>query len=142
MVHKLPEAGFRLANYINNEWSVIPDDGTPFEDVLVPVYWTNVARKLKPGDIIKVHAPDGTYFAELYVRTSSRLEASVVVLRKMDFDAADEAPPISDDLMVKFRNHRAGWGIIRASDKSVMRDGFQTREAADMWLRDRRKAAA
>jgi hypothetical protein len=141
MVRKLPEAGFRLATYINNRWSVVPDDGTPFEDTLVPVYWTNVARKLKPGDIIEVHAPDASYFAELYVRTSSRLEASVVVLRKVEFtEVADEADA-EDDMFVKFRNHKAGWGIIRRSDKSVMRDGFVTREMAEEWLRDKRRAA-
>jgi hypothetical protein len=141
MVRKLPEAGFRLATYINNRWSVVPDDGTPFEDTLVPVFWTNVARKLKPGDIIEVHAPDATYFAELYVRTSSRLEASVVVLRKVEFtEVADEADA-SDDMFVKHRNYRAGWGIIRRSDKAVVRDGFTTREQAEEWLRDKRRAA-
>lgn len=142
MVRKLPEAGFRLASFVNNEWSVTPDDGTPFDDMLVPVYWTNVARKFKPGDKIRVHAPDGTYYAELYVRSADRLAASVVVLNKMDFGGADVQEAPSDDLAVKFRNHRAGWGVIRLSDKEVVKDGFTTRELADEWLRDRRKRAA
>lgn len=142
MVRKLPEAGFRLANYVNNDWSVVPDDGTPFDDLLVPVYWTNVARKLKPGDIIKVHAPDATYYAELYVRSAERLAASVVVLNKMDFTVTDAAQSQSDDMFVKHRNHRAGWGVIRASDKSVMKDGFPTREMAEEWLRDYRRDRA
>lgn len=138
MVHKLPEAGFRLANYINNVWSIVPDDGTPFDDLLVPVYWTNVARKFKPGDTIKVHAPDASYYAELYVRSADRLAASVVVLSKMDFDSATEAAAPVDNLIVKFRNHRAGWGVIRISDKTVQKDGFQTRELAEEWLKDYR----
>lgn len=142
MVRKLPEAGFRLANYVNNDWSVVPDDGTPFDDLLVPVYWTNVARKLKPGDKIRVHAPDASYYAELLVRSAERLAASVVVLVKMDFTGADEAPIADDDMFVKFRNHKAMWGVLRHADKAVVRDGFATREMAEEWLRDRRRDRA
>jgi hypothetical protein len=142
MVRKLPEGSFRLANYVNNEWSIVPDDGTAFDDVLVPVYWTNVARKLKPGDLIKVHAPDGSYYAELYVRSAERLAASVVVLNKMDFGSADAAEVGGDDLTVKWRNHKALWGVVRGSDKAVVKDNFPTRETAEEWLRDRRRGMA
>ena len=141
MARKLPESAFRLASFVTNRWNVVPDDGTLLEDVLERVYWTNVAQKLRPGDILEVHAPDGSYYAELYVRSASRLEASVTPLVVHKF--GDEGQEAGDDgLMVKFRNHVAKWGVIRRVDKFVVRDGFQTQEMANEWLADRRKSKA
>jgi hypothetical protein len=48
---------------------VVPEDGTTkIEDLLNEAYWSMVAYKFKPCDIVEVHAEDGSYFAELYVR--------------------------------------------------------------------------
>lgn len=138
---KLSEQNFKLANYTNNRWSVVPGDGVPFDALLAPEYWAHVARKLQPGDTIEVHAVDGTYFAELYVRSASRLEARVAVLHKTVFDTQASEASSDDGLIVRFRNHVAKWAVIRTTDNEIMKSGFTTREVAEEWLRDRRKAA-
>lgn len=139
---RLSESQFNLQSFKTNRWAVIPTDGTQFDKLLERSYWTNVARKLRPCDIIEVHAADGSYFAELYVRSASSLEATVVVLRHQDLAAVEAPASDGPEYFVKYRNPAARFGVLRVSDRSVLKDGFQTAELAEGWLRDYRRSMA
>lgn len=141
MTHKILPAQFKLAAFATRRWSVTTNDGETLEDTLAPSYWTHVAGKLTPNDIIEVHAVDGSYYAELYVRSVSRLEASVAVLAKYEFNQTD-APAFDADYEVKWRGPARRWGVIRVKDKAVVRDGFQTQDLAAMFLMDYRRSVA
>lgn len=133
------ESRFIPADQIRNVWSVVPEEGTPISAMLDPAYWTHVARRLRPSDLIEVRAEDGSFFAVLYVHYVERLSAKVSVLSQTIFDA--EATPTDDanfDVMWKGPHHRHA--IVRKSDKRTIQHGFESREAAMHWLADNMKA--
>lgn len=137
---KLPIANFKQSVQATRRWSVSTVDGAPFDDLLRPGYWTHVAAKLTPGDIIEVHAVDGSYYAELYVRSTSKLEALVAVLAKYEFTTAESI--VAPGYATKWRGPARRWGVVRIDDGSVVRDGFQTEDLAAGFLLDYRRSMA
>lgn len=126
----LAESNFRLAQYVTNRWSVTLDDATPYDRLFEADYWAHVGRKMQIGDIVEVHAENGTWFAELYVVGAHRLAAKVVEMRKIDLAAAPEVSTVASPLSVKWRGPNGKWSVMRGND--VMQSGFQTAEEAEM----------
>lgn len=126
----LGEQRFLQAAYATNRWSVTPPNGTSFARVLEPTFWGNVGHKLRPGDIIEVHAEDGSYFAELYVRAAHRLAANVAVIRHVDLVGETGAAALNEGspFTVSFRGPHAKWCVMRG--KEVVQQGFQTQAEA------------
>ena len=50
-----------------NTHEVVPDAGTPKDNLLRPEFWGNVSQKFKPGDTIIAYPRDGAWYAELLV---------------------------------------------------------------------------
>lgn len=113
--------------------AITPTAGTPFDALLQPSYWANVAERLRPFDRIEVLAEDGSYFAILLVRAASRLSAKVAVLEKYDLDAVDDTSAESA-FFVAWRGPHQKHAVIRAADKLAVQTGFDTKEAAMTWL--------
>ena len=139
---------FKSAEFRRNIWDVIPEASTPFEDVLKPEFWAHVAANLRPWDRIEVRAEDGSYYAELLVQDCGRLWAKVAVLSKVTLskDAA-QVPDIVADVTysVQWRGPHSKHAVMRergSGEKEVMRDQFETREAAEAWKADHMKALA
>lgn len=129
---KLPEARFATAEVIRTHYVIVPEAGTSLEDLLDPIYWSHVARRLRPLDILEVHAEDGSYFAELLVRNTNQLNsAKVEVLRSKEFGVAEDE---EDEFSVKWKGGHAKYAVIRRRDKAVMQDGFANKEDAATWL--------
>ena len=78
-----------LAEHRRNIFDVVPEHGTPFEELLKDSYWAHVSAKLKPGDHIEVRAEDGSYYAELIVQDAGRLYAKVAKLVHVVLDAVE-----------------------------------------------------
>lgn len=104
------------------------------DDVLRPEYWSHVASQLRPHHRIVVDAWDGTWTATLFVRAATKTDAVVALMSK-----ADMGEPVQPSV----DGYRVGWGgphhkhrVVRESDKAVIEHGFDTAEAAEMWLRD------
>ena len=118
----------------------MPEAGVDFAAVLQPAYWTHVAAKLRPGDMIEVRAEDGTWFAILYVVSAQRLSAKVVPLPgyplELDAGEADEIAAFG----VKWNGPQHRWAVVRVADKRAMQTGFQSREDAHRWLADNLKS--
>lgn len=137
----LRESRFTPADQVRNTWSVVPEEGTPMEALMEPAYWVHVARKLRPGDIIEVRAEDGAWFARLYVQATQRLSAKVALLDKHVFeDVAAEDAGGDFEVMWKGPHHRHS--VIRKSDRKTLQHGFESREAAFLWLANNMKALA
>lgn len=126
----LSEGNFRLAQYVTNRWSVTLDDATPYDRLFDTDYWSHVARKLQIGDIVEVHAENGTWFAELYVVSAHRLAAKVVELRKVGLATAPESETVASPFSVKWRGPNGKWAIMRGND--VMQSGFASMEEAEI----------
>lgn len=137
---KLTAGRCKQAEFARTLWSVFVEQNTPFENVIKPAFWAHVAAKLKALDRIEVFAEDGQYWAELMVLSVGKMEAKVVVLRKIDLQAAP-APTLD------LGEYEVSWGgphrkhrVVRKSDKEVIKDGFGTKEEAQLWLADHLKA--
>jgi hypothetical protein len=132
----------QLAQHMRNVWYVTPEHGTPIEALLEPQYWAHISAKLKPRDRIEVDAEDGSYFVELRVEDAGRLFAKVVILRRCDFSAAAEPQGESAEYKIGWAGPHAKWRIVRTKDKGLVKDGLETRQAAEQYLVSHAKAMA
>ena len=126
----------KLAESTRMIFSVTPEQGVEFKDMLKPEYWAHVGAKLHPGARIEVLAEDNTWFAELFVVACARNWAKVTTLRFVEL-AESETPSDPEDL------YDTNWGganarhrVIRKTDKAVIKDGFATKADAKRWILD------
>jgi len=131
----------QIAQHMRNVWYVTPEHGTPIEALLEPQFWAHVSAKMKPRDRIEVDAEDGSYFVELRVEDAGRLFAKVVVLRRVDLQPTEQAEQPAD-YKIMWAGPHAKWRIVRAKDKGLVKDGLETRTAAELYLASHAKAMA
>lgn len=129
---RLHPSRFKVAEQERNLWLVYPEHGTEFEDLLEPSYWSHIAKNLRPGARIEVLAEDGSYWAELLVRATGNLSASVHPLRKVDL--GNIPLPEASSFAVEYRGPVLKHAVIRKRDGSSIQSGFDTQEAAMQWL--------
>lgn len=149
---KLQPPRLRAAEFERTIYTATPEHGTVFEDMLKPQYWANVAYKFKPGDRIEITAENGDWFAELMVVAAARLWAKVAVLRYVELaeakltegQAASDLVGLDpvDDYEVKWSGPSVKWRVLRKADNHPLRDGFQTKDEAENWLKDYVKAVS
>lgn len=141
---KLTASRFKQAEFARQHFEVIPEAGTPFEEVLTPDFWTHIAAKLKPADIIDVLAEDMTYEARLRVLAADRLWARVAVVYKTDFaeQTVGKGVEVPAETEVTWAGPHAKYRVVRVADKSTLRDGFATKPEAIRWAQDHAKAMA
>jgi len=137
---KLTAGRCKQAEFTRTLWSVYAEQGTPLEDVTKPAFWAHVAAKLKPLDRVEVYEETGKYWAELMVLSVGKMEARMTVLRKHDL----QTPTVP---AIDLGDYEVNWGgphqkhrVVRKSDKEVIKDGFGTKEEAQLWLTDHLKA--
>jgi hypothetical protein len=88
-----------------------------------------------------VDAEDGSYFLELRVEDAGRLFAKVAVLRRVDLQSTEQTEQPSD-YKIGWAGPHAKWRIVRAVDKGLVKDGLETRQAAETYLTSHKKAMA
>lgn len=130
-------------HYIVTWYHTVPPE-TPFDEMLKPDFWAHVAAKLRPHHRIVVDCEDGSWTATLFVRSAQRLSAVMGVLSKTDFKGAIEHAPAA----MQASDYDVAWGgpahkhrVVRKSDKSVVKHGFDTPEQAQQWVKNHIMAA-
>ncbi len=111
------------------------EPGTTIEDVLVPEFWAHVSRRMSPGNRIEIFAQD--FWAMLIVRSAGKVDATVQVLQHVELGAAKPATSAGQIYDVVWRSPTRKWGVVRLSDRAVVKDEFQTKEQALEWVRNR-----
>lgn len=129
---KLNVGQMTLQETAANVWLARPEAGVTKDDMLRPVYWAHVAKKLRTADTIKVLAADATWYAEFVVRAAGPLEAVVGEIKFAEFKAIESAAPEEYD--IAWAGPSAKFRVTRRSDKATMKDGFASKEAAAAWL--------
>lgn len=112
-----------------------PEFGVTIGDVLRPDYWAHVAPQLRVGHEIRVMAGDGSWWALLLVRAVGRTEAVVQDLIYKELGAAPDQDVAESDFEIAWRGPARKFGVLRKSDKAVVRDEFAVREQAEAWLK-------
>lgn len=129
----------QLAEYQRNDWVANAPEGATPEDLKDPQFWSIMAFQFKPYDRIEVRADDGTWLAECLVKQAERNYAIVAVLVVHHLDAAP-AKDVGSEFDIVFKGPQNKWCVIRESDKEVIKKELPTRDAAQTWLADYKKA--
>lgn len=129
-----------FAEHRRNIFSVTPEHGTPFEEILKDGYWAHVSAKMKPGDRVEVMAEDGSYFAELLVQDAGRLYAKVAALRHVKLEAVEvkEGGLSMEGYEVTWKGPQLKWCVMRGKDR--LKDGMD-KNSAIQWMQSHAKAA-
>lgn len=138
----------RLAAQVSNTWDVeIDPKQTPAEWLFNPGCWINVANMLKRGDLIRIHANDGSYDFLAVVRgrtTGGKLAARIAIyagygdglpeyVKEAERNSVAEAlmPTMFGGRPVPRVDHvdREGWRVI-GFDNLVTSKGHETEAQA------------
>ncbi|NDG18445.1 MAG: hypothetical protein EB117_09255 [Betaproteobacteria bacterium] len=140
---KILEKSFSLADYARQTFVARPAAGTTIDDVLNENYWSNVAKKMNPHDIIEVVPEDGAFYAKLIITSRGNLWARV---HKLEHVVIGAAPVANKKPVEGFEIGWAGpndkWRVVRKEDKAVVGKNFTSREDADKWLGEHIKELA
>lgn len=130
-----------FAEHRRNIFDVVPEHGTPFEELLKDGYWAHVSAKMKPGDHIEVRAEDGSYYAELIVQDAGRLYAKVAQLTfvKLDSVQVTEGGLTSEGYEVAWKGPQLKWCVLRGKDR--LKEGMD-KGSAIQWMQNHAKAVA
>lgn len=151
-VPQLAAERFKLAEHERNIHSITVEDGITRAQIIDPAFLAHVAAKLRPYDQVEVRCDDGALFAKLLVLQSERTWARVHVLewhdlttrdvaltQTSDMEQATAAGPAADkeqDYVVAYKGPHKKWSVIRLADGGYMREGEESKAAAQHWLTD------
>lgn len=129
---------FTVAEYDRVVWSVVPEEGTAFKDILRPEYWSHVSAKMQPWAKIEVRPEDGSYYAELIVRQAGRSWAKVAPLYYVQLDENAVSPDmdVEEGHQVVWKGPQRKWTVIRLKDKSYLMQGMASKEDAVLWRKN------
>lgn len=130
-----------LTEVVAARHSISPEAGTPFEDVLKPGYFANIASKLHPTDIIEVRPEEGSYYAELIVWNAGKAHANVSPVMHVKRPSG-MTMKIVEGFEVEFRAGPTMYRVVRASDGTEIKSGFSNPDDATDWLIANRKQFA
>ena len=132
-VKKLMESDLSLMQSLQVIYTATPPVGTTREDMLKPIFWSHVARKLKPMFEIWAMPKDGAWYGKWLVLYADNVQAKLKELQFYSLDTLIEPDADSDPYLVKFISPPVRYGIIRKADKVVVKDRFETKELAYAW---------
>lgn len=139
---KLVPSKLRERESVIRQYHVVPEHNTPYERVLEKSYWSHVANRLNPSDLIQVEPEDGSYWALLLVRNVSSIEVSVVPLVEKHFETEPEELEASDpEYRVKWNGPSDKYIVQRVSDGEKIASGFSKAEA-NKWIMEHNKSMA
>jgi hypothetical protein len=122
------------ASDIANHFAAVLTSGTPFASVLNPGFWSNHAPQLRVGDSIEVHCDSRSWFGRVYVRDVTKTRASVSQLEYVEFGELAQSTDASL-YRVKYAGPHVKWGIELVAEGKIVREGFETQEAAEVALK-------
>ncbi len=143
-VQQLNPARIKGAEYERTVWVVTVEKGTKLEHMQNPSFWSHVSNKLRPWDHIEVRSDDGTIYAEFLVLACDRTWAKVHKLRFESLTTSDvsQTQAAMEEFELEHRGPHLKWGVIRKSDRAVLKENLQTKGEARTWLEEYRKTVS
>ena len=135
-VRKLSEADFSLTESLQMFITVTPQVGTTREDMLKPIFWSHVARRLKPMAEIRALPKDGNWYGVYLVTYSDNIQAQLKELAYYPLENSVEPLADSDPFYVEWISPPVKYGIRRKADKAIVKDGFASKDQALAWKRE------
>lgn len=153
-VRQLDASNFSQAESIVNEYFATIEQGTTRAEVLKPEFFAHIATKLRPYTEIRVVCEDGSLYARLLVLAAERTWARVHVLEWHDLTVKDVSQSQAESVQtpatpataarhrVEWKGPHHKWSVIRNADNEYVHEGDNTREDAELWLREHEKVTA
>lgn len=134
----------KLREHAYNEWAFTIDKGVTPDDLLVPGYWAHVAANLRQQDEIRALADDFSWVARYIVQEVGVAFAKVLLMSKTDLQPLSSTGELVTlpGYTIEHVGIHAKWRVTRDVDSKVMRDKFNTRADALMWLENYGKSIA
>ena len=133
LVKKLSEADLALTESLQIFYTATPPVGTTREDMLKPIFWSHVARKLKPLTEIRAIPKDGKWYGVYLVLYADQVSAQLKELSFHSLETLSDPSEAADKYEVKWISPPVRFGIIRKADNVTIKDRFQTKEEAIAW---------
>ncbi len=136
-----PPARLELAQHCRKVYRFILPEGDTLEDALETDYWVHNLSRLALLDKIEINPDDGSFYAELQVRSIAFGQVVTAVIHLTDFDdvKAPNAHAIASEFTVKFRGPYDKWGVLSAKGEVLVTE-LDTEGVANNWLNDYLKA--
>lgn len=131
-------------------WSYELQETDTQEDTLDPRFWRDVAAavmgvdKINPngrGNEIRCWKPDTSHLFYLVIVEIGPGYIKTKLIRDAGAEAVKPLPENSP-LSVKWNPGKKSHDVIRAGDNTVLKAGFQTKQAAAEWIADHLKSMA
>ncbi len=135
---KAPGDRFELAQHARNVHRYILPREDTLEDALETDYWTHIAMKLTVLDRIEINPDDGSFYAELLVRSLQFGMVVTTVLNHVEFDNTVVQRQPESDYRVKWNGPHDKWCVFQHDEK--LTDKIETQSAAVIWLKDHQRA--
>jgi len=132
IVRRLHPHRFKQAEQERSIWLCYPPQGTPFDALLDPTYWSHCAKLVKPGSRIEVYAEDGSYWAEFLVRSATTRTLQIFLMRHHELGEIRRESASS--FSVEYRGPIHKHAVVRRSDNQVVHGGFDSEAGAMTWL--------
>lgn len=144
MTQQITSGRMKLAEFARNTHVAVAPQGATLSDALEPVFWAHVANGIRPWDRIELRAEDDSWYADLIVFKTTRLEVFARVLNAIDRNgdslsnhhAALSAPsPEREKLPAGYIVDYGGpvhkYRVIRGADSEVLTYGLSEDEAIE-----------
>jgi hypothetical protein len=138
-VKPLAQGRLRLVNSsssdVQNHWCAVLPAEIGFEAALEPSFFSAHADKLRVGDVIDISCDSRSWFGSVYVRDVSRTRILVGRLGYHEFDALSKSATDPSLYRIEFRGSHLKWVIESVADGRAVREGFESKEAAEVQLK-------
>ena len=141
----LAEHEMLSAEFAQNVWTVTVPPGTKVEDLEEPIFWTNVAVKLRMWDELRCHYrhSDGMWMAKFIVTACDDEKRTWAKIKRTEFhklvegsaQAVPAEPMKHKEFEVKLRGPQ-GWSVVRKVDGKIMMERGKLPEDANYWIRN------
>lgn len=138
----IDQGRMKLAEYERQDWVANIPFGVTVEDISNPGFWAHIATQMKPYDHIEARSEDGTWIAYLVVTGCDRAWAKVAVDRVLKLTTADVALTQAPQHEVTWKGPQYKFSVIRLSDSEMIKNGFLTKEEAQVWMREHERIVA
>lgn len=146
----------KLHDQVSLTYGVVLPHDIVLNDILNPKYWEHHSNKLRPGDKIEIRTEGSMFYAELFVVDVGHLAAKMKVLSaialqntkesedaiKIEKDAEQQTLEDNPGYSVKWVSPTKKWGVKREGQKDWVRTGFETKDAAQLWIKGDQRAMA
>lgn len=143
-LRSLAESEFTQGEADYQMWSAKPPAGTVHEDVLNPLFWKHIARRIQAPAFINVMPLDGVWFSQLLVVFADRQRVVVEELIHRVLVGSAVAQSENQEYEATWLSASGKYGVKRLADKQIIRHSFATLDEARNWMTDytRTKKAA